>query len=197
MNIEAVSFTEMKHGTKEDYELLERLERDYAKGLPDRLMAALRGLEHSLSGYKVSRLEHSLQSATRAERAGEDEETVVAALLHDVGDELAPYSHSEMAASILRPYVSEKTYWIVKTHGVFQMYYYAHHMGDDRNARDRFRGNPWFDDAVRFCEEYDQNCFDPGYDSHPLEHFEPMLRRVFSREPFGERKGSSASGASA
>ena len=188
-----VSFTEMKHGTKEDYELLESLEREYVRELPDRLLAALRGLENSLAGYKVSRLEHSLQSATRAERAGETEEVVVAALLHDIGDELAPYSHSEMAAAILRPYVSEKTHWIIKTHGVFQMHYYAHHVGGDRDARDRYRDNPWFDDAVRFCEEYDQNCFDPEYDSLPLEHFEPALRRVFSAEPFGEIRQAQAS----
>jgi predicted HD phosphohydrolase len=193
MEANTVGFTQMKHGTKEDYELLERLEHEYVRGLPDRLLGALRGLEHSLSGYRVSRLEHSLQSATRAERAGEPEEVVVAALLHDIGDELAPYSHSEMAAAVLRPYVSEKTYWIIKTHGIFQMYYYAHHVGGDRNARDRHSGHQWFDDAVRFCEDYDQNCFDPDYDSEPLEHFEPLVRRLFSGEPSGEfRQGAEA-----
>lgn len=184
MAADIVSFTEMKHGTKEDYELLERLEREYTRELPDRILRALRGLEHSLSGYKVSRLEHSLQSATRAERAGESEEYVVAALLHDIGDELAPYSHSEMAAAMLRPYVSGKLHWIIKTHGIFQMHYYAHHVGGDRDARERYRGHRWFDEAVRFCEEYDQNCFDPAYESLPLEHFEPMVRRVFAAEPF-------------
>lgn len=184
METRTVGFTEMRHGTREDYELLERLERKYNEGLPDRILAALRGLEHTLSGYKVSRLEHSLQSATRAERAGESDEYVVAALLHDIGDELAPHSHSELAAAVLRPYVSEKTHWIIRTHGIFQMHYYAHHVGGDRDARDRYHGHKWFADAVRFCEEYDQNCFDPGYDSLPLEHFEPVLRRVFSAEPF-------------
>ena len=178
-----VSFRQMKDGTREDYELLERLEADYAEGLPGRLLDALRKLEHSLSGYQVSRLEHSLQSATRAHAAGEPDEMVAAALLHDIGDELAPYSHSEMAAAVLRPYVSEKTFWIVKYHGVFQMYYYAHHVGGDRNARDRFRGHKWFDEAVRFCEEYDQNCFDPEFKSKPLEFFEPIVRRVFSAPP--------------
>ena len=109
-------------------------------------------------------------------------EIVVAALLHDIGDLLAPRSHSEMAASILRPFVSEKTYWIVKHHGLFQMYYYAHHVGGDRNARERFLDHPWYEDAVRFCEEYDQNCFDPEFNSESLEFFEPMLRRVFNHE---------------
>ena len=181
---ETVSFTQMKHGSKADYELLQRLEDEFCQHLPDRLLTALRGLEHTLGGYQVSRLEHSLQSATRAFEAGEDEEMIVAALLHDVGDELAPHSHSEMAAAILRPYVTEKTYWIIKHHGLFQMYYYAHLLGGDRNARDRFAGHPWFDEAVRFCEEYDQNCFDPAYQSKPLEFFEPALRSVFSRQPW-------------
>lgn len=179
-----VSFTEMKNGTKADYELLQQLEDEFCQTLPDRLIATLRGLEHTLGGYQVSRLEHSLQSATRAHRNGESEEMVVAALLHDIGDELAPHSHSEMAAAVLRPYVSEKTYWIIKYHGVFQMYYYAHHVGGDPNARDIYRDNPWFDDAVRFCEEYDQNCFDPNYKSEPIEFFEPLLRSVFARPPW-------------
>ena len=181
--MQTVSFTQMKDGTRDDYALLEKLEHDYARGLPDRLLAALRGLEHTLSGYKVTRLEHSLQSATRAHDAGESEEMVVAALLHDIGDELAPHSHSELAAAVLRPYVSEKIHWIIKHHGVFQMIYYAHHVGGDPNARDRFKEHPWFDEAARFCEDYDQNCFDPAFQSRPLEFFEPILRRVFSVPP--------------
>lgn len=183
MQQQTVSFTQMKDGTCADYRLLEKLEHEYVRALPERLLKALRALEHSFSGYKISRLEHSLQSATRAHAAGESEAMVVAALLHDIGDELAPYSHSEMAAAVLRPFVSDKIYWLIKYHGVFQMYYYAHHVGGERNARDRFKDHPWFDEAVRFCEEYDQNCFDPEFKSKPLEFFEPMLRRVFSQEP--------------
>ena len=112
--METVSFTEMKNGTKADYELLQRLEDQFVETLPDRLLETLRRLEHTLMGYRVTRLEHSLQSATRAYNKGENEEVIVAALLHDIGDELAPLSHSEMAAAILRPYVSEKTYWMIK-----------------------------------------------------------------------------------
>ena len=178
----------MRDGTSADYEFLDTLELEYAKALPSRIEANLKNLEHSLSGYQVSRLEHSLQSATRAHRDGRSVDYVVAALVHDIGDELAPYSHSEMAASILRPYVSEKLYWIIKTHGVFQMYYYGEKMGMNKNARDCYRDNPWFDDAVEFCEKYDENCFDPAYESEPLEFFRPMLEEVFTREPeFGER----------
>jgi predicted HD phosphohydrolase len=178
--VEAVSFTRMADGTKADYDLLARYEEEYAATLPDRLLAALEGLKHSLVGYQVTRYEHSLQSATRAHRDGRSEEYVVAALLHDIGDELAPYSHGEMVSAILRPYVSEEICWVVAHHGVFQAYYYAHHYGEDRNARDRFRGHPHYDACVEFCERYDQNCFDPGYESLPVEFFEPMVQRVFA-----------------
>ena len=179
-----VSFTSMAAGTREDYELLERLEAQFASGTADRVLDQLRGLAGSLAGYKVDRLEHSLQSATRAHRDGADEEMVVAALLHDIGDLLAPHNHSEMAAAVLRPYVSERTYWVVRQHGLFQSYYYAHHMGGDRNARDRYIDHPWYQDAVDFCQRWDQSSFDPEYESLPLEFFDPMVRRVFAREPF-------------
>lgn len=179
--MERVSFTNMSEGTAEEYEFLEKLEGKFKKDLPAKLMSALEELEHSLSGYQISRLEHVLQAATRALNAGESDQMIVAALLHDIGDDLAPYSHSEMAASILRPFVSEEIYWVVKYHGLFQMYYYAHHSGGDRNARDRFKDHPYYDTAVRFCHEYDQNCFDPSYDSKPLEFFQPLVESVFAK----------------
>ncbi len=179
-----VSFTSMAAGTREDYELLERLEAHFASGTADRVLDQLRRLAGSLAGYKVDRLEHSLQSASRAYRDGADEEMVVAALLHDIGDLLAPHNHSEMAAAVLRPYVSERTYWVVRQHGLFQSYYYAHHVGGDRNARDRYIDHPWYQDAVDFCHRWDQSSFDPEYESLSLEFFEPMVRRVFAREPF-------------
>ena len=179
-----VGFTSMAEGTREDYELLEQLEVKFAEGATDRVLAQLRGLEGSLSGYQIDRLEHSLQSATRAHRDGAEEEMVVAALLHDIGDLLSPNNHSELAAAVLRPYVSERTYWIVRHHGLFQSYYYAHHTGGDRNARDAYRDHPWYQDTVDFCHRWDQSSFDPDYESLPLEFFEPMVRRVFAREPF-------------
>ena len=179
--MKTVEFTRMEQGTKEEYAFLDHLEDEFKLGLVDRLMSALQQLENSLSGYKISRLEHVLQAATRAHRAGESEQMVVAALLHDLGDDLAPYSHSEMAAAILRPFVSEEIYWTVKHHGIFQMYYYAHHSGGDRNVRDQFKGHKYYDTAERFCHEYDQNCFDPEYLSEPLEFFRPMLERVTAK----------------
>ena len=179
-----VSFTSMAAGSQEDYDLLDRLESEFAASTADRVLEQLRGLSGSLAGYQVDRLEHSLQSATRAYRDGAEEEMVVAALLHDVGDLLAPENHSEMAAAVLRPYVSERTYWIVRHHGLFQSYYFAHFRGGDRNARDRFKDHPWYQDAVDFCHRWDQPSFDPAYESLDLEFFEPMVQRVFSRTPF-------------
>jgi predicted HD phosphohydrolase len=175
-----VSFTAMADGTREDYELLDRTAAAHTEALPDRLLDAVRALEDSFSGYQVTRYEHSLQSATRALRDGRDEEYVVMALLHDIGDELAPHSHSELTGPILRPFVRPELVWIASHHGAFQLYYYGHHYGLDRNIRDRWAGHEHYDACVEFCQLYDQNCFDPAYDSEPLERFEPMVRRVCS-----------------
>ena len=155
-----------------------------AKELPGRLMAAVAALENFQGALQVSRLEHSLQSATRAHRAGKDKEYVAAALLHDIGDTLAPASHGEMVAAVLKPFVSERVCWVVQKHGLFQAYYYAHLMGEDRDARDKYLDHPFYDDCVEFCEHYDQNCFDPDYDSLPLDFFRPIVEEVFSRPRF-------------
>ena len=179
-----VSFTEMKNGTKEDYLYLDKHEKKYVNDTPERILKFMEGLTETLEGYQVSRLEHSLQSATRALRAGENEEMIVATLLHDIGDELAPMNHAEYAATILKPYVSEKTHWIIEKHGEFQAYYYAHHLGKDRNIRNKYKDHKYFKDTVDFCEKYDQASFDPNYDSLPLEYFKPMVKRIFSRKPY-------------
>ena len=178
-----VKFTQMKDGTKEDYDLLSKYEEKFSKDLPDRVLEALKNLDSSVDGYQVTRLEHSLQSATRAEKDGADEEMVVATLIQDIGDNLAPHNHSQLVASVLRPYVSEKIYWIILHHGIFQEYYYAHHIGRDRNARDKFKDHPYYQDAVDFCEKWDQMSFDPNYESYSLEYFEPKVRKLFSKEP--------------
>lgn len=170
----------MEDGTPEDYALLLVYESKDLAAFPERVLGWLRSMDEH-TGYRINRLDHSLQAATRAERAGEDEETVVVALLHDIGDVLAPANHSEVAAAMLRPYVSEKNYWIVKHHGLFQEKYYAHHYGRDPDARDRFLDHPHYEATVRFCSEYDQVSFDPDYPTEPLEHFEPMVRRVLAR----------------
>lgn len=151
-----VAFTQMKDGTAEEYRFLERLEDKFNEGLIDRLIKALQNLEQGLSGYQVSRLEHSLQSAARAEADGGDDDLVVGALLHDLGDELAPYNHSQLAASIIRPYVRAEVTWIIHHHGLFQKVYYAHYFGEDPHERDRYRNHPWYQKCVDFCERYDQ-----------------------------------------
>ena len=176
-----VGFHRMEDGSREDYALLERAEREYVRALPDRLLAALLKLGSSLQGYRVSRLAHSLQAATRALKDGADDELIVAALIHDVGDDLAPHNHAELAAGILRPYVRPEVTWIVEQHGLFQTYYYAHHYGRDRHAREKFREHRWYPACKDFCADWDQCSFDPGYPSLPLEAFEPKLRGIFSR----------------
>ena len=174
----------MKNGTKEDYLFLDKHEKDFANKTADRILNFMSKLTETLEGYQISRLEHSLQSATRAYNNGENDEMVVAALLHDIGDELAPMNHSEYAASILKPYVSEKTHWIIEKHGEFQMFYYAHHLGGDKNERDKYKNHKFYEACVNFCEKYDQSSFDPRYKSLPLKEFEPMVRRIFSRKPY-------------
>ena len=174
----------MKNGTKDDYQLLEKLESEYERKTADRILDYLAAQTTTLEGYQITRLEHSLQAATRAYKNGENEEMVVATLLHDLGDELAPMNHSEYAAAILKPYVSEKTHWIVEKHGEFQLYYYAHHLGGDRNKREKYKDHKYYQATIDFCEKYDQGSFDPNYKSLPLEHFEPMVRRIFSRKPY-------------
>jgi predicted HD phosphohydrolase len=182
-----VSFRAMQDGTRDDYLLLDESERAYARGLADRVLEGLAGLDHLLEGYPVSRLGHSLQAATRATRDGADEELVAAALLHDIGDELAPYNHAEFAAAILRPYVRPEVTWIVAQHGLFQNYYYVHHLGGDRNARERYRDHPWYAACAHFCAQWDQCSFDPDYRSEPLSFFEPLVRRIFGRTPHDPR----------
>lgn len=171
----------MEHGTRDDYELLVRMEGEHAQRLPDVVLAALMRLDHSLGGLPVTRLEHSLQAATRALKSGADDELIVAALIHDVGDELAPYNHAAIAADIVRPYVRPEVTWIVQQHELFQNYYYVHHFGGDRNARDKFRDHPWYQACIDFCANWDQCSFDPHYPAEPLSTFEPLVRRIFTR----------------
>jgi predicted HD phosphohydrolase len=147
----------------------------------DRVLDQMRALRSDAGGFAVDRLEHSLQTATRAQRAGRDEEYVVCALLHDIGDLMCPSNHADMAAAMLKPYVSEANHWMVANHTIFQGYYYFHHLGLDRDTREQFRGHPHFEHTAQFCHLYDQNSFDTAYESMPLEAFEPMLRRVLEK----------------
>ena len=178
--MERVKFIQMKDGTKEDYLLLDKHEKKYIEGTAERLMKFMGNLNTTLEGYQITRLEHSLQTATRALQDKADDEMIIAALLHDIGDELAPLNHSEYAAAVLKPYVSEKTHWIVQKHGEFQMYYYAHHLGGNRNQREKYKGHKFYEDTVNFCENWDQKSFDPNFKSLSLKQFEPFVKKIFS-----------------
>ena len=184
--MEKVKFTQMKEGSKEDYLLLNKLEKKFIDGTADRILNTMQGLTSSLGGYQINRLEHSLQTATRALKENASNEMIVAALLHDIGDELAPNNHAEFAAAILKPYVSEKTAWIVEKHGIFQMYYYAHHLGCNKNERDKYKGHNFYPATAEFCEKWDQASFDPNYKSLSLKDFEPYVRKIFSRTPYAQ-----------
>ena len=181
-----VAFTAMDHGTQADYDLIAEHDKANAEAnagqYADRILGWLQDMDGD-SPYRLSRLDHSLQTATRAARDGADDETIVCALMHDIGDTLAPINHSEVAAALLAPYVSEKNHWIVKHHGVFQGYYWFQFIGADRNAREKYRDHEHFEACAEFCERWDQPSFDPDYDTYPLSHFEPMVRALFSREP--------------
>ena len=178
---ERAKFREMKEGTREDWTIIGSEYRAFAKGLPDRVLEHLKLLDGDFGGFPVCRLEHSLQTATRALRDKRSEQYVVMALLHDIGDTLGSYNHPEVAAAIIKPFVSEEIHWICQNHGAFQGYYYFHHLDMDRDMRDRFKDNPHYEACAEFCEKYDQAAFDPDYASEPLEVFEPMVRRVMAK----------------
>lgn len=182
--MDQVKFTAMKDGDQEDYAFLTAHEVAYTKGTADRLLGALETLDEGLSGYQVTRLGHSLQSATRAWRDGADTDWLVSTLLHDIGDIFAPYNHDEYAASILKPFVREQCTWVVEKHGDFQMIYYGEHVGANPHKRDAYGGHAYFDDCATFCERWDQASFDPGYDTLGIDHFRPLVREVFARAPY-------------
>lgn len=182
---DTVRFTQMKDGTRDDYLLLEAKEKPFLALTADRILDELRRHgETTLEGYPVTRLTHGLQAATRALRDGADVDWIVGALLHDIGDGLAPQNHDRFSAEVIRPFVRWDVTWVVEHHGIFQMLYYAHHYGWDRNARDRFKDHPCFQLCADFCEKWDQASFDPDYPTEPLDRFEPMLRQVFSRKAY-------------
>ncbi|MEP3431371.1 MAG: HD domain-containing protein [Roseibium sp.] len=183
--MKTVSFTQMKDGTKADYDLLAEAEKSYHTLTADRILDELRRQgEDTISGYQITRMEHGLQTATRALREGADIDWIVGALLHDIGDGLAPQNHDRFSAEVLRPFVRDEVAWVVEHHGIFQMIYFAHHYNWDENARDQFKDHPHFQACADFCERWDQASFDPDYASEPLKTFEPMVREVFARKAY-------------
>lgn len=178
---ERAEFRDMQESTAEDWKIIAAEFKPYAAALPDRVLAHLRLLDGDCGGFPVDRLTHSLQTATRAWRDGRDEEYVVCALLHDIGDTLGSFNHPDIAAAILKPFVSSENLAMVEKHGIFQGYYFFHHLGMDRNLREQFAGQPLYERTLEFCEKYDAPAFDPAYDTLPLAFFEPMLRRVMAQ----------------
>ena len=175
------TFKDMKDSSREDWERISAEFPAFAGGLPDRVIAHLKLLEGDYGGFPVDRCTHSLQTATRALRDGRDEEYVVVALLHDIGDTLGAFNHPDIAAAILKPFVSEPNLWMVQHHGIFQGHYFFHHLGMDRDMRDRYRGHPHYDRTAEFCELYDAPAFNPHGETLPISEFEPMIRRLMAR----------------
>ena len=182
--MEKVKFNQMKDGTKEEYMLLDKHEKKYIATTGTRLLKFMGGLNNTLEGYQITRLEHSLQTATRALNDKASDEMIVASLLHDIGDVLAPLNHAECAAAILKPYVSEKTHWIIDKHGIFQMYYYAHHFGGNKDEREKYKEHKYYKETIDFCENWDQKSFDPNFKSLSLKDFEPYVKKIFNRTPY-------------
>ena len=175
------SFTDMASSTEADWKIILNEAAVFAKALPDRVLSHLRLLGGDFGGFPVDRLTHSLQTATRAHKDGRDEEYVVCALLHDIGDTLGTYNHPDIGAAILKPFVSDENHWMVQHHGIFQGYYFFQHLGMDRNMREQFRNHPCFERTEEFCARYDGPAFDRNAETLPLQFFEPMLRRVLAQ----------------
>jgi predicted HD phosphohydrolase len=180
-DIGKMRFRRMDEGTDADFAVLARVHEQNIRKLPDLLMKILTDLKAD-EAYPVDRLQHSLQAATRALLDGRDEEYVVCALLHDIGESLGPFNHGEVAAAVLKPFLSEANRWMLEHHPVFQVYFYGSHLKIDPNARDQYRGSPHFDRTAEFCALYDEVSFDSAYRSEPITTFEPMVRRVLHRD---------------
>ncbi|MDC8457284.1 HD domain-containing protein [Marinobacter sp. DS40M6] len=175
------TFTHMKDGKAEDWQVIASSFGEFAKGLPDRILSHLKMLEGDFGGFPVDRLTHCLQTATLAHRDGKDDEYVVCALLHDIGDTLGTYNHADVAAVLLEPFVSDANYWMVKHHAIFQGYFFFHYLGMNRDMRDHYRDHPHFERTIEFVHKYDSPAFDPDAETLPLSYFEPMVQRVFAQ----------------
>lgn len=175
------TFHAITNSTKSDWEIISAHDDVYRRDLATRVLEHLQILKGETGGFAVDRFEHSLQSATLAFRDGMDEEYVVCALLHDMGDHLCSYNHAALAAAVLKPFISRANHWMLAHHGIFLGYYYFHHLDGNRDQRDKYRGHPSFERTALFCARHDQRAFDPNYDTMPLEAFVPMVQRVMTK----------------
>jgi predicted HD phosphohydrolase len=177
------TFTSFQDSTEEDWALIMSQREALSESLPSHILQQMEHLRNDYGGFPVDRLEHSVQTATRAEKDGRDDEYIICSLIHDIGDILTPHNHPDLAAAILKPFVSEENHWMVAHHGIFQGYYFWHYLGGDRNARDEFSGHEHYDHCEEFCSLYDAPAFDPSYKSNPLEHYVPLIEDFFRSNP--------------
>ena len=185
-------FHHMKDGTLEDWTIIGAEVQEFSKTLYQRIIGHLLLLEGDCGGFPVDRLTHCLQTATLAHKDGKDEEYVVCALLHDIGDTLGPANHADIAAVLLQPYVSEANHWMVKHHAIFQGYYFFEYLGLDKNMREQFKDHPLYDQTLEFIEKYDAPAFDPDAETYSLSFFEPMIQRVFEKPKQSLYKGENS-----
>lgn len=179
--MDRAKFHAMTEGTQADWDIIRGEALIHSPQGGKRVLDHLRLLDGDVGGYPVDRFTHSLQTATRAYRDGRSESYIVMALLHDIGDTLGAYNHPDIAAAIIKPFVSEEEHWICEQHGIFQGYYFFEYLGLDKDLREQYRGHPHFEACADFCAKYDQNSFDPNYDTAPLEFFEPMVMKLFEK----------------
>jgi predicted HD phosphohydrolase len=173
-------FTAMSESTAADWQIIAGHQANFMVGLPDRVLTHLRLLDGDFGGFAVDRLTHSLQTASRAEKAGRDDAYVLCALMHDIGDTLGTFNHADIGAAIIKPFVGEDLHWMVEHHAEFQGYYFFQHIGLDPDVRERYRRHPQFDLTAEFCAEFDSPAFDPAYPTPALEHFEPLVRSMMA-----------------
>ena len=189
---ERAKFHHMKDGTLEDWTIIGAEVQESSKTLYQRIIDHLLLLKGDCGGFPVDRLTHCLQTATLAHKDGKDEEYVVCALLHDIGDTLGPANHADIAAVLLQPYVTEANHWMVKHHAIFQGYYFFEYLGLDKNMREQYKDHPLYDQTLEFIEKYDAPAFDPNAETYPLSFFEPMIQRVFEKPKQSLYKGESS-----
>ena len=175
------SFKSFTESTKEDWAIIIGEQRTFVSGLPDRILNHLRLLEGDYGGFPIDRFQHCLQTAERAADAGESDEYVVCALLHDIGDTLGSYNHADVAAAMLQPFISEANHWMIKHHAIFQGYNFFHHLGMDRNMRDKFKNSEHYEHTERFVAKYDNLAFDPSHPELSLKLFAPMVRQLMAQ----------------
>lgn len=185
-----MSFTRMDQGKIEDWMAIGQAVGARQANMPSIIKAMLMRLEEQVDGFAVNQLHHALQTATRAARDGAAEEMIVAALCHDIGKVISVENHPAIAAEIMKPYVSSETYQIIRTHQDFQGRHYYALIGRDPDARRQYAGEPWYQTACVFTDEWDQTSFDPEYDTLPLSYFEPMIERVFASPIRGLAQGA-------